>query len=216
MKNINSKYIIPVTWDDINLKKFKQIIELEKRFSEMEPTDFTIKFLSLITGMDEDVLLDMDVKEIKLLSERLTTLVKSEIPVTDERFIEIDGVLYFLDLESTAMSFGQFVDLDFFSKEGVILWDYAHKVCASFLRPVKKYNRWILKGKRILGVEPKLKDYAVEKYDSKKIELNSEIFLDKLPMTFVYTCTCFFLTLKHEYQKHILDSSLNKEVEVPF
>lgn len=190
LKIQDSTYSIPQDWSDISLKKFLQIRDHESLIDKMPLLDYNIEFISIITEIPTEDLLSLTPTDISNLIKDLMQVTNQELKLIEEPIIIIDGITYVMDKHPDKMNIGQFIDLDLVTKEGDV-WDNAHKICASFMRPAKIGSF----GKMFKNIE-KCDNYIIDKYDYQKLLSDSEIFYQKMPMTYIYTCVTFFFTFR--------------------
>lgn len=216
IKDISIKYKLPTTWNDINLKQFNQLFkvnELNKELKEDEMDkvlDNTVEFIHTLTGFDKEFIYNLETEKVKDLSVILLKLTNSSFNKVEDELIEIDGNLYKFDKDVTKMSFGQFVDLEHMTKDKNNVWEVAHYIAASFIRPVTKCNKLLNKGKKLFKVKLNSNSYQVEKYNSNTFVGRANLFYEKLGMDYISTTTDFFLTLGNHLQNRIVDSSQSK------
>lgn len=193
MKTLNIKnksYQIPQNWNDITLKKFLQLRDHEKMIDHMPLFDYNLDYLSIVTEIPNEELLDLTPNDIGNLIKELIEVTRKDVSIIEEPIISIDGTIYVMDKNLDKLQLGQFVDLDYITKEGDV-WDNAHKICASFMRPAK-----ISRFDKLFKKNIKCESYKVDEYDYKALVRDSEIFYEKMPMTYIYTCVTFFFTFR--------------------
>jgi len=205
------KFNIPSNWMDINLKTFLRMREHEAKANKEDEIEYTLEYLSIVTNIDIEILNELiPVKYNEILHE-LMNLTSSDVTTLEDVSLEIDGQKYHLDREFNKMSLGQFIDLDMIMKTGDV-WDNAHKITASFIRKTKH-----TKIDKMLKRKPQIKAYS---YDD--LLEDSEVFLEKMPMPYLYTCVAFFFTNRDEFKRNyqglfptsrIPDESINDKVK---
>ena len=233
-KGILSNVKVPKDWSEISLKQFRKIAALEEKQKEaqlfvekiskengqdeidlnsiQQLEDFIVEFIFIMTGIDKEIIKNLPLDKLQDLAITLKNFTNTPIPIIKEPFIEIDGVLYMMDLNFNTLSFGTYIDLKMFPQNSKGKWDYAHSIAAVFLRPVTKTKSLLIKGKKLLKRKPNPEDYKISKYNHEEALKTSELFLEKLPMTYVYTIISFFLTRMQLYATNIVDSS-NQETQ---
>lgn len=193
----NKIYKIPTTWEDLTLKKFLQIRDHESLVNKMSLFEYNLEFLSIITEIEREDLLELSPDEINNLIKELLEVTTKGLELINEPIYTIDDITYVLDKNTIKMSIGQFIDLDRETKEGDV-WDNAHKICASFMRPARitNFNKMFKKHETC-------ENYVIDKYDYDELVKNSQIFYQKMPMTYIYTCVTFFFYFSTKYYKTI-------------
>lgn len=190
----NKEYNIPTTYSDLTLKKFLQLRDHEKEMENIPLFEYNLEYLSIVTEITHEDLLKLTPTEITNLIKELITVTQSELELVDNLVIKIDDLTYAFDSQMQEMKIGQFIDLDMLNQEGDV-WDNAHRICASFLRPIKisKVSKIKLAIKKLLGKKVTHTDYNVESYNYENLLKRAEIFYQQLPMTYIYTIITFFL-----------------------
>jgi len=203
---------IPTSWSDITLERFVALKEHEKMNGKMDYIDYSLGYISIVTGISLEELDYLTPIEYNTLLNELLGITKSEIKPLDNPTYVIDGQTYMLDSDISKISLGQYSDLDDILKEGD-LWDVAHKITASFYRKANAPKESGIKAKynKLMKKSIPMDKYVIEDYDYTRLLETSEVFLYKLPMDVVYSIVVFFLTIVKTLQKIIKDSSLLAE-----
>ena len=203
--NLKNHYI-PQTWDEITLGTFLQLKEFERMKDVLEALDYNIKYVSIFSSISVDELYTIPVDELKNLMNLAYLLMNSEIPNYENPTIVIDGVEYGLDKDVKNISFGQFVDCEMLLKDSDF-WEVSNKLTAIFFRR-KKMKKGLLN-----KLKSKIFNQSaeIEPYDFSNSVVDSEIFYDKLPVSYIHSIMGFFLTLGHHLLNNIKDSSLQAE-----
>lgn len=199
----NIHYNLPENWYDITLKTFLKVRELEDHVGDMDQLDYNIEFCSILTGIPKDDLLSLNTFKIAEIIKSLSELTTSEIEVLDEPKWTYEDTTYIMDKHTNQMCLGQFIDLDTINKTGDV-WSNGHKIAASFMRPAK------IKKKKMFN---KNTQYKIKEYNYDDLVINSELFLEKLPMPYIYTMVVFFCLFKNNLEKLTKDY-LTKEQQM--
>lgn len=166
----NKVYEMPSSFKELTLGKF---IEVNQIFKEDE-YDKNIEMVSIISGIQKDILLDLPYSEfIKLSNE--CDFIKNEIDKKPEYIVEIDNTKYGMQFDFSKMSTGEYLDIDHFSKGNYI--DNLHILMAIIYRP-------ILNGE---GLE-----YEIENYTSRTLQSRANLFYEKMPAQFAISASVFF------------------------
>lgn len=141
--------------------------------------EFSIKLLSMITGLSEEDIENADMDEIIKVSTQLSEFLMKNASEFKNEFEFNDKKYRFLDLSN--LTFGEFIDIDtYLSKSEVEKKKEMHMLMAMLYREVDE------KG-----------DY--KPYDSKLLQARGEEF-KKLPVKYVNGATTFFLLLDKTLQ----------------
>ena len=201
----NKQYEIPESWSDINLRQFLSIRECESKATEMEPIDYTLLFLSVVTQIPVEELEFMTAKQYDDLLKDMLSVTKSEIKTVVIEPFKIGETTYIFDTDTSKISIGQFADMDMILKE-TDTWANAHKICATFMRKCDNSN-W----DTLLNKLKKKPEYKISEYDFNQMTEASELFMEFLPMPYVYTIVIFFLIFAKKLEEILLDSSQAQE-----
>jgi len=124
-----------MNWKDINIKKGKELYELDSdSYYEKNPEDKLIAQLSIILDKSIEEVEDMPVDEFLKIQKSLSFLSSIETKFSKE--MAIQGETYhFIDL--TKMKAGEFIDLDTYAKDAM---DNISKLMVILYR--KKDEKW--------------------------------------------------------------------------
>ncbi len=177
------KYNIPKSW----------LKEYEANTDKTDVNKYNIGYVSLLTGIPQEELLGLTTQGFDKLLTALLNITGNEVIPISEPIINIDGNIYVLDSNTKEMSIGQYSDFDILTKEGDA-WTNGHKLTASFIR--KATPTFKTRIKKLFRRPIKCSDYKIKPYDIEDLMTNSEVFFEKMPMPYIYTCVAFFLLFK--------------------
>jgi len=172
--------------EEPTVEMWSKLILLQEWTDERE---FSIKLLSMITGLTEQEIENADAVEIvKATTELSTFLMKDSNEF--KQIIEFKGKTYkFLDLPN--LTFGEFVDIDtYLSKTPMEKKKEMHLLMAMLYREVDENGEY-------------------KPYDSSKVQRRAEEF-KKLPVKYVNGATGFFLRFDRVLRGNLKGSLLNK------
>jgi len=187
-------YSIPTNWYDINLKQFLAIRSLKEKQNTESEIDYLLNFCSIITKISVEELGKLTPNELGEVLGVLYSISEEKIPVEKKVCFKINGISYVFDSDLSKITYGQFIDLDFLTKNKEF-WEVEHRVCAIFIRPEKKSNykafkRLFKRNKNITS-----KDYLIEEYNYDSMEDRAKILFENLPMPYANAVADFFLNL---------------------
>ena len=188
---VKSKHNLPKSWNDLSLKKYVKVMKaLESKESKTE-LDKTVSILKIFSNVPEEDIARLPIKNINqlgaYLSEFLMTIPNDEL----KHIIKIKGIEYGFHPKLSAISFGEWVDIDNYIKDGV--HDNLHKIMAILYRPI---------------IAKSGEKYQIEPYEPCKDR--DEIMLDNLKFGDFYGASVFFSDLGNELLTTTLKSSINK------
>lgn len=195
-------YKMPTKFKEITIDKYIDIISIDQEKTEIEKL---IAIISILTGMDEDIIRSINVDQIKMINNHLQFLFKSNEFLLVEQ-VNIDGVWYGFNKELSDISFGEYIDLEEFSKTD--LNKNIHVIMAILYRPIIKKKPTTLKNLIKSYIYRKEDDilfsnYKIEDYVSKKVMLRAELFKKKMSVDVVLGAMFFFSILKIVYINNI-------------
>ena len=155
-----------MTWNDINIKKFKQINEIIKD-TNLTDIEKEISLISIIFNLDEDDLYDMDLRTKKTYSDKIAFIESFEPDYGKcPRIERIGDIEISVDYNLSHFTVAQYIDFmaNIQSKER----DIARLLACILIPKGKKYNV----------------DYDLEAF-IKQIEINLNIY-DAESMLFFY------------------------------
>ena len=193
------KINIPTSWSEVTVRQFIELSKVpELGFDEV---DTQFKILSILTGVEDDVFINMELPELKK-AIKITTFTKSQ-PANSKirQYVKIKGVKYSIQYEANKLLAGEYIDLQNYIKGGVN--NNLHNVIAVYLKPVNFF------GFRKIGCyEKNSKRKWIQTLESRNE--TAEAILDGLTMDLVFAMSGFFLRL---YQRLILRTQLYLEVQ---
>lgn len=169
-------------WSSITILEYLQIMDIIK--DQNEDTLESVKLrnligiISILSGIDINVLMKMDIKQFNKYSKALefmNTLPKSELKPT----YEINGIVYKVQYDMNKISTEQYIDMLTLAKGDFT--KNMHKILSLFLIPTEEK-------KTVLG---KVKYHPVE-YGSYNVEEVANILLENLTVDIAYELMVFF------------------------
>lgn len=208
----NKDWNIPTSWSEITLKQFLEIRELEKTLTKETYIDFGAKYIEVMTGINKTDIDDLNPEDFYILLNDLVAISRSEIKQINEPIFNYEGKTYILDKDTKNIKFGQWIDLDYITKEKEY-WEISHKVAAMFMRQATPKNKLKHLLKKIFRRPFKASDFIISTYSFEGLDDRSDLFYYNLPMDQMYTCSAFFLTLNEVSQK-IMSDYFHKDVMI--
>jgi hypothetical protein len=163
---------VPQSWGEVTLGNYQKYVATGE---SKEPTDVIYNTISSFCNVSTDIVKRFKLEDLKKVYNSLNKLIKVELNKSLINKIEIDGVTYGVHPQLDSMTFGEYVDIEEFTKENI---GGFHKVLAVLYRPITEEK----KGK-----------YNIEPYDTKHQD-NAEKF-KRVNMDVVNGLTVFFYGL---------------------
>jgi hypothetical protein len=164
------EYTLPESWDDVTIDEFVKIFSFDR--NDLTPIELSVKVINILTGIDEEIILMIDVDTFNTLNELLKFTAKDVVAVNSE-YVELDGDKYYLKSDFSKLTMGEIISVETLlqSADGN-LFKVMDKLLCVFLRK-KKQNG-------------KLETFKGEFMD------RTELFR-KAPISKVYNIFSFFL-----------------------
>lgn len=183
-------YFFPTSWSDITLEQFLQLRELESRAENFDEYEYSVEYLHILTSVDKEDILKTSVIELSGCFDKVKAMTKQSLESSKAPIFKFNNEYYVFDENLTG---GQFIDLINITK-GKEWWSVSDEICSVFIRKAKlKESKFY---KILLKKELKKEDFVIEPYDHFKAKETAKMFRKYLGMDIIYTCKCFFLTLK--------------------
>jgi len=188
----NKDYKIPNSFNELSINQFQMISEIEELKDKLK----FIKFLNVLSGIDEKTIGMLDIVDVKQITNELNYF---EINKEDHDLIEaveIDKVIYKFDKDLFNMRFDMFIDLEEFTKEKEDIINNLHLIMAILYRPIEKHRRF----DKFFN-----KKLIIKEYNSDDVKERAELFKEKLMMDKVIGALFFFIKLKTKYITDMTD-----------
>jgi hypothetical protein len=105
----NKTYDFPTSWDEITVEQFVKIYETAE--TDHDGIMGSVKLISAISNISEDILLMMDIEDFKNLAENFK-FINQELTKTDVEYIEINGEKYYLYTEFNKFTTGEIISIE--------------------------------------------------------------------------------------------------------
>lgn len=103
------KFTFPTSWDEVTVEQFTRL------FENKTPTEnqlkATVRIMSSLSGIDEKILMMMDVEDFKKLSLNLS-FIGEEVGNNNVDYIELDGEKYYLYKDFNKMTTGEIITIE--------------------------------------------------------------------------------------------------------
>lgn len=184
------RIVLPESIEDITLGQYQEFYELTN--TDLSPDDFLVCKLAIFTGLDNDTVKKLSIKDIKECLEQIDKALNEESKFKNRFFIK-DVEFGFVTLDK--LSQAEYVDACKWSKNIENPKDL-HRLMAVLFRPI------IDKGKN--------NTYKVAEYNG-----TSEFYLvmKHTPMSVVNGCLAFFLNLHNDLLTYIQKSIREEQVK---
>lgn len=170
-------YTCPTTWGEVTLAHFQGLTTLDPDLSEL---DKIIAYITVLTGIPTEEVLDLSLPDFKQLQAVIMTLLNTERQQIPTFTWEYSGVTYGMQHLLTKITAGEFIDLDTLTSDQDNFLSHLHVLMAILFRPLKK-------GPSTLGGT----DFTLVKYRHEDLETRAPIMMH-MPMNVVWGAIFFF------------------------
>ena len=175
-------YDFPTSWDEITVEQFMRIYKVSD--NKYEGILGSVKMLSAISNIEEEVLMMMDINDFKSLSSKLD-FISSEIPKQEVEHIEVGGEKYYLYSEFSKFTTGEIITIELLLEQGSgNIFPIISDLLCVFLRKKKE-------------------DGTFEKFNT-NFMTRKELF-NNVPISQIFHIFSFFLPISHSSSKNIVD-----------
>jgi len=199
-------YNLPTQFSEVMLESYMQISNIDK---EIEPIDKTVKIISILSGIDEEDIKNINLEQIKFINNAISFLfIQEEHTITEQ--VKIGGIWYGLNKNLADAKFGEYIFLEQYSSPEKIN-DNLHMLMAMLYRPVARHKS----SKLVNLIEKyiyKRKNYDIEEYNSDTVVKRSEIFKKEMNIEIVLGTMFFFTILRRIIIENTQSSLKKKEV----
>jgi len=186
MDTINTLRItLPENWGDIKLGQYIEFSLTD--FNELTSFQKMTRVLSILTDIDEDSIMKLNVPQISELISELDWMYEKETPKL-RKVIEIDGIKYGSIRKYQNIKVGEFIDLETYMENYV---PNLHKVLAILYRPITSY------------IDDE--NYTIEDYDSDTAETRADLFYAKFTARDAISTSVFFWNFAEMYLANLTD-----------
>jgi hypothetical protein len=109
MEGYETTYNVPESWDEVNVRQFMEL------YANKNPNNNdllgAVNIISSLAGIEQEVLLQMDIDDFKELSTKLTFITK-DIPKVDVEYLELNGDKYYLYTEFNKLTTGEVITIE--------------------------------------------------------------------------------------------------------
>ena len=109
MDGYEATYNFPESWDEVTVKQFAELYKTKN--PNNNDLLGAVNIISALAGIEQAVLLQMDIDDFKELSNKLTFITK-EIPKTEVDYLELDGDKYYLYTEFNKYTTGEVITIE--------------------------------------------------------------------------------------------------------
>lgn len=175
-------YEFPTSWDEVSVEQFMRVFKASD--TKYEGILGSVKVLSAISGIDDEILMAMDINDFKLLADQLS-FVNQEVPKKDVDYIEVDGDKYYLYSDFNKFTTGEIITIELLLEQGGgNIFPVITDLLCVFLRRKKE-------------------DGTFEKYNTNF--MNRKELFKNVPISQVFHIFAFFLTINNSSNKNIVD-----------
>ena len=169
------KILVPTDINDITLEQFQKFSKIN---TENQEEEFLLhKTIEIFCDVDIALVSKFPLKDVKEIVEEITAVLDQKAPFTD-RF-ELEGVQYGFIPDLSAMSLGEYIDLE----DGLKDTKEFHKAASVMYRPIVKSFKEL---------------YSIDGYDA---SLDRQQLMKSAPIGIISAAVVFFYSIVKELLK---------------
>ena len=169
------KILVPTDINDITLEQFQKFSKIN---TEDQEEEFLLhKTIEIFCDVDIALVSKFPLKDVKEIVEEITAVLDQKAPFTD-RF-ELDGIQYGFIPDLSAMSLGEYIDLE----DGLKDTKEFHKAASVMYRPIVKSFKEL---------------YSIDGYDA---SLDRQQLMKSAPIGIISAAVVFFYSIVKELLK---------------
>ena len=181
-------YNIPTSWEEVTVKQFTQLYRYKN--DNLNELLAAVNLISAISGIDQNVLLQMEIDDFKILTTQVS-FITTEVPKVDVDYLEVGEDKYYLYTDFNRLTTGEVITIETLLDSS----DFdVHKILSDLL---------------CLFLRKKDENGKFEKFTTDMLK-RKETFLD-LPISQVYHVFGFFLNGGNSLQNNMKDSTRNND-----
>ena len=169
-----------MTWKDINVFQWQQIVDLFTKEKDLNELDLAVKSVAIVTGMTEHQIDSLSIGELNPLLKSID-FIHEEIKPEPSKFIKVNGRRYKCIYDVRKIPAARYIESKHFATD---VNGNLHKVAACLVMPMKK---------TIFG-------WKVDKYDASKHEDYAQDMLEA-KITEVLGSVVFFCLVYRNWTK---------------
>tara|TARA_R110002051_G_scaffold55767_1_gene103563 strand:- start:211 stop:867 length:657 start_codon:yes stop_codon:yes gene_type:complete len=166
------KILVPTDINDITLEQFQKFSKINTK--EQEEEFLLHKTIEIFCDVDIAMVSKFPLKDVREIVEEITAVLDQKAPFTD-RF-ELEGVEYGFIPDLSAMSLGEYIDLE----DGLKDTKEFHKAASVMYRPVKKSFKEL---------------YSIDGYDA---SISRQQLMKTAPVGVISAAVVFFYSIVNE------------------
>ena len=135
---------IPTEWSEVSLSQYIKIVEISA--IDMDSLDRNVKYLSILTGEEESVFLNMSLPQVKEVVRHIKFIYTKPGGNKLRKSYKIKGTKYLVNYEINTLTGGEYIDLTEFTKDKLKITSNLPNIIAIFFKPTNIFG--YKKGKR--------------------------------------------------------------------
>lgn len=122
------------SWNEITIDKYVNLLEIFKQRDELIQEEFTVKFISIISTMTEDEIMNLKPSELLPFIEFMNTLNLNEFKTEEVKDLELNGKKYCVVIPDE-LSFGEEISIKVLQKNSKTDLEIILNQLTIFVRP---------------------------------------------------------------------------------
>lgn len=154
-------YDFPTSWDEVSVEQFMKLFENDKPI--VNELMGSVRVVSILSGIDEEIIMAMDIEDFKKLSTSLN-FIGQEISTPEIDFIEIDGEKYYLYKDFNKMTTGEIITIELLMENnGGNIYSVMPELLCVFLRKKNENGVFEKFNTEMMSRKDKFKKVSIDK-----------------------------------------------------
>jgi hypothetical protein len=133
------EFNLPQSWDEVTIGDFVKLFSFERE--GLNSVELSVKIINVLTDIDENLIMMMDVKDFEKLAE-VFAFTSKELKPTNVESVELEGETYYLKNDFSKLTMGEVISIETIlqSADGN-LFKVMDKLLCIFLRKKKENGK---------------------------------------------------------------------------
>lgn len=129
---------LPTKWADVRLKQYMDIVELSA--IDMDELDKSVKILSILSGVKEDVILNLPLTTVKAHIRKIQFIYTKPAGNKLRHHIKLGSKRFVINYKLSDLTGGEYIDMVGFTKEPTKVTSYLPSILAIYFKPVNIFG----------------------------------------------------------------------------
>jgi len=104
------EFSLPENWNEVSVEQFIKLFSFNRE--ELNVIELTTKVVNCFTGIDEDILMMMDVNDFKKIADQLSFTQSDEGMIEKSEYVELLGEKYYIRTDFNSFTMGEIISIE--------------------------------------------------------------------------------------------------------